>query len=104
MEKLSTAKEFYLNKVFPTSFINRRDEVELCFETSPDAKQSVEIMIEFAKMHVEAALKAASEKSLIKVSNYKGSHTTEELSVVDYTDATVDKDSILNSYSLDNIK
>ena len=46
-------------------------------------------MIEFAKMHVEAALKAASEKA-------------------DLTDngrfPYVDKDSILNSYSFSNIK
>ena len=91
MEKLSTAKEFYLNKVFPTSFINRRDEVELCFETSPDAKQSVEIMIEFAKMHVEAALKEASEKA-----DTQTIHCTHI--------QVVDKNSILNSYPLEKIK
>ena len=35
--------------------------MELWFETNPDAQQSVNIMIEFAKLHVESALKEASE-------------------------------------------
>ena len=49
------------------------------------------VMIEFAKLHVEAALKAASEDA----------HTKD----VPYTDdVEVDKDSILRSYPLDNIK
>jgi len=48
-------------------------------------------MIEFAKLHVEDALKAASEKAEMKDDwdNQKGS---------------IDKDSILQSYSLENIK
>ena len=79
MEKIPTAKEYFLKTVFPTSFENRNDEVELWFETNPDAKQSVEIMIEFAKLHVEAALKNASE-------------------------SVCTLDSILNSYPLENIK
>jgi hypothetical protein len=49
------------------------------------------LMIEFAKLHVEAALKAASEDA----------HTKD----VPYTDdVEVDKDSILNAYPLENIK
>lgn len=49
------------------------------------------MMIEFAKLHVEAALKKASEDA----------HTRD----VPYTDdIEVDKDSILKSYPLDNIK
>jgi hypothetical protein len=64
------------------------------------------LMIEFAKLHVEAALKKASEKSYVE---YIDLETKE---VFDYTDvitddgvgADVNKDSILNSYSLDKIK
>ena len=48
------------------------------------------IMIEFAKLHVEAALKEASEKAEI-----------EDLS---YDDRIVNVKSILNAYSLENIK
>lgn len=46
-------------------------------------------LIEFAKLHVEAALKEAAEKAV-----------TEEV----WGDYYVDKNSILNSYPLKNIK
>ena len=63
--------------------INGNDTVELLPLTITD------IMVEFAAIHVEQALKEASEKA-------------------DLTDngrfPYVDKGSILNSYSLDNIK
>ena len=56
-----------------------------------DYEDAVEAMIEFAKLHVEAALKQASEEA----------HTKD----VAYTDdVEVDKQSILNSYPLTNIK
>lgn len=97
MSKLPTAEEFCKDSTYDAEYDGEVFEVV-------DKDKCIENMIEFAKLHVEAALKAASEKSLIKVSNYKGSHTTEELSVDDYTDATVDKDSILNSYPLEKIK
>jgi hypothetical protein len=56
-----------------------------------------EIMIEFAKLHVESALKEASEKAKITY-EYSGNTGSE------YCDEFVDKDSILNSYPLDKIK
>lgn len=51
-----------------------------------------ECMIEFAKLHVETALKIASENA--------------ETKWVEYTDHDyeIDKDSILNAYLLTNIK
>jgi hypothetical protein len=63
-------------------------------------------IIEFAKLHVEKALKAASEKSYVE---YIDLETKE---VFDYTDVITDdgvgvdinKNSILNSYPLENIK
>ena len=54
------------------------------------------LMIEFAKMHVEAALKEASEKADTIYVEEDGCATG------DYYE--VDKDSILNSYPLTNIK
>lgn len=51
----------------------------------------LDIMVEFAKLHVEQALKEASNEALTK--NVKFSN-----------DVEVDKDSILNAYPLDNIK
>lgn len=51
------------------------------------------LMIEFAKMHVEAALKEASDNVDYETDGQEH-----------ITDVWIDKDSILNSYSLDNIK
>lgn len=55
------------------------------------------LMIEFAKLHVEAALKAASEEA-----------ESEEGAIIDLgfekISASVNKKSILNSYPLDKIK
>ncbi len=55
------------------------------------------LMIEFAKLHVEAALKEASKKARC---------CDDAIVDLDHTiiDAYVEKDSILNSYSLENIK
>jgi hypothetical protein len=74
MEKIPTAKKFLEN---------------LIEENNHDSNIDLEdALIEFAKMHVETALKEASE-------------------MADLTDngrfPYVDKTSILNSYSLDNI-
>jgi len=52
-----------------------------------ELKDITDLMIEFAKLHVTEALKEASEKAV-------GLHCTD----------FVDKDSIINSYPLDNIK
>ena len=65
-----------------------------------------DMLIEFAKMHVQEALKQASEKAFVE---YIDLETNEKF---DYTDVLVDdnisadvnKDSILNAYSLENIK
>lgn len=60
-------------------------------------KDTRELMVEFAKIHVEAALKEASEKAKLtsEVCEVLQEHWFEEY---------IDKNSILNSYSLDNIK
>lgn len=102
MEKIPTSREFMKGKNFSIPSIE-------------------EMMIEFAKMHVEQALKEASEKAkLAKAFDY-GSYY-EPTAKFKPTDLTVfikeeyghgdsghvaiktDKDSILNSYPLDNIK
>jgi hypothetical protein len=61
------------------------------------------IMIEFAKLHVEKALKAASEKVVMYDVN-DIDNPEEDESGMPYEYYTVDKDSILNAYTLDNIK
>jgi hypothetical protein len=82
MEKIPTAEEFLIDKGY-----------------SGFAKHTLvkEWMKEFAKLHVEAALKEASEKAKITY-EYSGNTGSE------YCDEFVDKDSILNSYPSENIK
>jgi len=93
-EVIPTAKEYLLKTIFPTSFVNRPDEVELWFQTTPDYQESVEIMIAFTKIHVERALKEASENAEIcNKAKFSGDYNP-----------VVDEDSILNSYPLENIK
>jgi hypothetical protein len=80
MEKIPTAEEFLMEAGFPGH-----------------AKHGLakKWMIEFAKLHVEAALKEASEK--VKA---KWVHMKDYSRIYD----GIDKDSILNSYPLTNIK
>lgn len=77
MEKTPTAEEYIKQYPYVDSFLSSAQGYDV-LKT---------FMIEFAKIHAEAALKAASEKG-------KCSNGT----------SVVVKDSILNSYSLDNIK
>ena len=58
-----------------------------------------ELMIEFAKMHVQEALKQASEKAFVTPIDH------EEISEGSFRPIWgVDDESILNAYSLENIK
>jgi hypothetical protein len=77
-----TATEFLMREDLPIDFLSG-DDVNFA-------------MIEFAKLHVEAALKEASKKAQIKY-EYSGN-------VGEYCDEFVDINSILNSYPLDKIK
>lgn len=101
MEKIPTAKEFCEKKfkeINPaTSWIDFNKEV----------------MIEFAKLHVEAALKEASEN--VKLIEYGCSdfRVTDEDAPNPYfisgyfgedSQIKISEDSILNSYPLENIK
>ena len=72
MSKIPTAREFY---------------------DAHYSDDAVVIMRDFAKLHVEAALEAASEKADTCEKAASRGHET-----------VVDKDSILNAYPLDNIK
>ncbi len=58
-------------------------------------------MIEFAKLHVEAALKIASEKATTTV--HKHIHDKDEIDGYILIEI-INKDSILNAYPLENIK
>jgi hypothetical protein len=78
---MKTAEEIMQEHLDPHDCLR----VSKCYEMTLDA------MIEFAKLHVEAALKAASEKAKIDKS-------------VTFGWEKVDRPSILKSYPLENIK
>ena len=81
-----TAKEF---------LIANNDED---FRLSKSGMNVSEMMIEFAKFHVEAALKQASGKAMLSCNVYD--YVEETFS----SDEWFDKSSILNAYPLDLIK
>jgi hypothetical protein len=90
MEKIPTAEEFCKDSTYDAEYDGEVFEVV-------DKDKCIENMIEFAKLHVEAALKEASEKAKIRY-DYSGNTGSE------YCDEFVDIDSILNSYPSENIK
>ena len=65
-----------------------------------------DLMIEFAKLHVESALKAASESKCINMydKTWFAQFLEPGTKILDSINITVDKESILNSYPLENIK
>jgi hypothetical protein len=81
------------------------DEIMDCLNGSiePDITQA---MIDFAKVHVEAALKEASENAKASLGKdwIRKEETIHPRQLVDTIIIKVDKDSILNSYPLTNIK
>jgi hypothetical protein len=83
---IPTAEEFLQDSFTISHFYNDKYNRMSCF--SDDVQKA---MIEFAKLHVEAALKAAAEQAEIENDwdNQKGN---------------ISKDSILNAYLLENIK
>ena len=92
MEKIPTANELF--------------EQYHGFEADSSSRDIISLMIEFAKIHVEAALKEASEKARVQMGE---SYMREQIiihpnSLIDTVIITADAESILNSYSLDNIK
>jgi hypothetical protein len=91
MEKIPTAKEFLLEAGFP-GHANHG----LCPTW----------MIEFAKLHVEAALKAASESRCINMFDkpWKAYSLEPGTKILDIVNITVNKNLIINSYPLENIK
>lgn len=92
---MKTVEEFLIEKEYP--LYNESGGLGMYYVR--------EAMIEFAKIHVQEALKQASEKAFVE---YIDLNTDE---IFDYTDVITDDDvgvdvnkkSILNAYSLENI-
>jgi hypothetical protein len=94
MGKILTAEEFLI--------IN--DDKD--FRLSMSGRYVSEMMIAFAKVHVEAALKEAIENAKISLGKdwIRKEEKIHPSQLVDSITIKVDKDSILNSYPLTNIK
>jgi hypothetical protein len=81
MEKIPTAEEFYKN--YPMKVLTKG--------------RIHEMLCEFAKLHVEAALKAAVDKAILGKQGAFGTYWNRG-------DLVLDEESILTAYPLNNIK
>ncbi len=84
------------NKI-PTAEEFRIKAWNYALENTPNEKSNIWIdkaMIEFAKLHVEAALKEAADKAELKY----------RINDISCNDKILNKNSILNAYLLTNIK
>ena len=88
-----------------------RDEKSLYF-LSLNGYEAINAMMEFGKLHVQAALEAAAEKAKVVMTTSCHDHTPYQgpcqtcgsLYTHDIPSEVVDKDSILTAYPLENIK
>lgn len=86
-ERIPTTEQFF--EKYSSSYQFEEGDPEYLI----DKLDFKEVMIEFAKLHVEAALKEAVYKAETITIDVHGQDT-----------CNIDEDSILNSYPLDNIK
>lgn len=92
MEKIPTAEDFLQEHPQISHFYDDKTNQMVCF--SADVQKA---LIEFAKLHVEAALKAASETVWDSVTK-EGRWTSPEAT------AYISKKAVLNAYPIENIK
>jgi len=91
-----TAEEFFKKEDLPVDFLSG-DDVNYA-------------MVEFAKLHVQAALKAAAEEAKVckDMGELENGNVSFEITECYYDENDypiyVDKDSVLNAYPLTNIK
>jgi hypothetical protein len=93
---IPTAEDFLQDSFTISHFYNDKYNRMSCF--SDDVQEA---MIGFAKLHIQAALKEASEKAKQIEDPYAYTGNTGSEYPADYI---IDKDSILNAYALENIK
>jgi hypothetical protein len=102
MSNIPTAEEFLQDSFTISHFYNDKYNRMSCF--SDDVQEA---MIEFAKLHVEAALKAASQNA--EIDDFYVFGTSEDETRINEYDLNglkgkISKNSILNAYPLTNIK
>ena len=96
---MKIAAEFWLDNYFSDSISD--EDKKLWLECNNQAQITVSIMIEFAKMHVQAALKEAFENAETDYTYEGEGGAFKDIPIYNYF---VKKDSILNSYPESNIK
>lgn len=89
-----------MNKIPTTEEWLNKHALECIEKNCADINELKCIMIHFAREHVEAALKEASEK-VEMISDENQDFRLQHCNCIDYI---IDKDSILNAYPLENIK
>jgi hypothetical protein len=101
MSTIPTAEEFLQDHHQISHFYDDKTNNMVCF--SDDVQKA---MIEFAKLHVKKALKEASESRCVKMLEKTWYEYSLEpgTKILARINIAVNKDSILNSYPLTNIK
>lgn len=108
MSKIPTAEEFLIKESILLKTIEESGNFPLNLTRDTHigtAKDIKKAMIEFAKLHVEVALKQASINANLYLHNTGWKHSSDIKTVKCHNyDASINKDSILNAYALENIK
>ena len=94
-----SAKEFYLKEVFPVSYERNPSDIELWYETDGHAQQVTSIMIEFAKLHVEAQKQAVKKDLEEGLNEAYGIYLTDDFKLEQTGNDLID-----SAYPLTNIK
>lgn len=90
MNNIPTAEESLIIACIEAGFTE--DYAKMIFKINPDTSNAfIKAIINFSKIHVETALKEASEKAELDLSD-------------DYKGCEISKSSILNCYPEENIK
>lgn len=97
MKKIPTAKTLIKNMANDSLAIENGDYTKTFFVAFEDVKC---LMIEFAKLHCKKQAEIIAEKA--KVLNIYPNHIVNEYGEIEHY--TINKDSILNAYNLNNIK
>lgn len=108
-KQIFTAEEFLISKHKDNRFAYGRNLGDI-IEEYGGTQALKEMLIEFAQVHVTAAVKAAAKKACLLISEsdsslpYSDDHYVSYNDYGEKVDVTVDFKSILNSYDLNNVK
>ncbi len=101
MKQIPTAEEFLNNHPQISHYYDDKTDKMVCF-----SEQVEQAMIEFAKLHIEAALKEVNEKAYVEFVDLVSGEIFDypDVLVEEGVEININKNSILNSYPLENVK